>query len=430
MKSYEGYLKQKFGDDYLLLAGGGKYTLSDFLTTSGGTLTGPLTFNINGDYLKTGAGYQFLEGFDNSKYIQLGYQTGINGYNTYISGKSIIFQVGNGTLSSKFSMNSNGEATFANNVIIDSNCKITGYLNFNDHGYLQSGRSSSFNYGYSLQIGDSANSMGMFSGPGGEEGAVIVTPDTCIVYNSSDTGYNFACYDKDRGGDLTTTNSLLFAVRQDTYCWSRGGFIKEGSSDSYVLLGGGGHKAVSDFSTGSVSWANITNKPFTFGDDYIRNGYQYLRLLKSNEGIGITDSNWSTTFLFSNLGSYGTISHNAQSCTMYFKNSYIGINDAGPAYNLEVAGTVGASNYYIRSDRKFKKNISNISKHVRKFQLKENNKTCYGFIAQELYNEVPDLVDINDKCMMVDYNSALSYYIGQLENRVKYLEDQINKNNL
>ena len=30
--------------------------------------------------------------------------------------------------------------------------------------------------------------------------------------------------------------------------WTRGGFIKNGSSNSYVLLGGGGHKALSDFS--------------------------------------------------------------------------------------------------------------------------------------------------------------------------------------
>jgi hypothetical protein len=29
--------------------------------------------------------------------------------------------------------------------------------------------------------------------------------------------------------------------------WSRAGFLKSGSSDSYVLLGGGGHKALSDF---------------------------------------------------------------------------------------------------------------------------------------------------------------------------------------
>ena len=34
-----------------------------------------------------------------------------------------------------------------------------------------------------------------------------------------------------------------------SYVWSRNGFIKNGSSDSYVLLGGGGHKSISSFQT-------------------------------------------------------------------------------------------------------------------------------------------------------------------------------------
>lgn len=35
------------------------------------------------------------------------------------------------------------------------------------------------------------------------------------------------------------------------------GYIKEGSNDSYILLGGGGHKAVSDFLQGNTYWANV-----------------------------------------------------------------------------------------------------------------------------------------------------------------------------
>lgn len=36
-----------------------------------------------------------------------------------------------------------------------------------------------------------------------------------------------------------------------SYIWTRNGFLKNGSSNSYVLLGGGGHKAVSDFAAAS-----------------------------------------------------------------------------------------------------------------------------------------------------------------------------------
>lgn len=61
------------------------------------------------------------------------------------------------------------------------------------------------------------------------------------------------------------------------YCFGNGnegytsiktsGFIKNGSNDSYVLLGGGGHKAESSLrvayasKVGSVAWANVTGKP-------------------------------------------------------------------------------------------------------------------------------------------------------------------------
>lgn len=52
MKSFDGYLKKKLGDSYVLLAGGGHKSVSDFATSShthaylplsGGTLTGSLT---------------------------------------------------------------------------------------------------------------------------------------------------------------------------------------------------------------------------------------------------------------------------------------------------------------------------------------------------------------------------------------------------
>mgnify|MGYP006982750174 CR=1 FL=1 len=45
------------------------------------------------------------------------------------------------------------------------------------------------------------------------------------------------------------------------------GFIKKGSSSSYVLLGDGGHQTISSLSVnyansaGSVAWSNVTGKP-------------------------------------------------------------------------------------------------------------------------------------------------------------------------
>lgn len=46
-------------------------------------------------------------------------------------------------------------------------------------------------------------------------------------------------------------------IMADTVRAWNGGFVKNGSSDNFVLLGGGGHKALSDFLIGDKYWANI-----------------------------------------------------------------------------------------------------------------------------------------------------------------------------
>ena len=59
-----------------------------------------------------------------------------------------------------------------------------------------------------------------------------------------------------RGGQVyigtnPSTGNTTYKLYVNSKIFSNGGFVKNGSSDSYVLLGGGGHKAVSDFATAS-----------------------------------------------------------------------------------------------------------------------------------------------------------------------------------
>lgn len=83
-----------------------------------------------------------------------------------------------------------------------------------------------------------------------------------------------------------------------------------------------------------------------------------------------------------------------------------------------------APNFYTTSDRSKKQNISSFSEHIRKFQLKDTEKWHYGVIAQE----VPEMFrEGKEGNMTVNYNSVLSYYVGQLENRVRELENEIQK---
>ena len=105
--------------------------------------------------------------------------------------------------------------------------------------------------------------------------------------------------------------------------------------------------------------------------------------------------------------------HNGANC---------GIGADNPAYKLDVNGDVRATNFYTTSDRNKKKNISEFSEHIRKFQLKDTEKWNYGVIAQEVEEMFREGKDGN---MTVNYTSILSYYIGQLENKVKALEEKI-----
>ena len=91
-----------------------------------------------------------------------------------------------------------------------------------------------------------SNGIGIFSRVGNDtdEGGIILSEDTCVIYNSFDTGWGLSVRDKDiNQTDISGDNTIAFGIRQDYRAYSLGGFEKSGSDNSYVLLGGGGHKA-------------------------------------------------------------------------------------------------------------------------------------------------------------------------------------------
>lgn len=75
-------------------------------------------------------------------------------------------------------------------------------------------------------------------------------------------------------------NGKVYASLGD-YVWSRNGFKKNGSSNSYVLLGGGGHKALSDFMLKSeILTNNLTtiSKSLTVTQAWMDTGIKYTDL--------------------------------------------------------------------------------------------------------------------------------------------------------
>lgn len=100
-----------------------------------------------------------------------------------------------------------------------------------------------------------SNAIGLFSrvGNGFDEGGIILSEDTCVIYNSFDTGWGLSVRDKDLNQtDVSSDDTVAFGIRDTYKLYSRGGFEKKDSSDDYVLLGGGGHSKITDLSVANA----------------------------------------------------------------------------------------------------------------------------------------------------------------------------------
>ena len=85
-----------------------------------------------------------------------------------------------------------------------------------------------------------SNGVGIYSryGNSSDEGAIIITEDTAVIYNSSDTGWGFQVHDKDKSTDMTVnyyssdnsypneagSKSRIFGVRDTGVAYAFGGF--------------------------------------------------------------------------------------------------------------------------------------------------------------------------------------------------------------
>ena len=88
-----------------------------------------------------------------------------------------------------------------------------------------------------------------------DEGAIIITEATCAIYNAGDTDWFLQVLDTDWTNATTPDMGRVFGVSVDGTAWAQRGFVKEGSSDSYVLLGGGGHKEEAQLSVNYATYS-------------------------------------------------------------------------------------------------------------------------------------------------------------------------------
>ena len=135
-----------------------------------------------------------------------------------------------------------------------------------------------------------------------------------------------------------------------------------------------------------------------------------------------------------NSNSFSLFSDNQQGTQIeaitVLQDGKVGIKDSSPSYELEVNGTVAATNFDSLSDRRYKTNIQVIENPIEKimkidgvsFNWKETNQPSLGVIADNIIEVLPEIVSGEDT-KSVNYNGL----IGLLIETVKDQQKQINK---
>lgn len=252
-----------------------------------------------------------------------------------------------------------------------SNSLYTRYLDV-DFIYLMAGQGSiSMDYAHAVshEYIQDLNFLSMYidvSCSNSEHSGIAIDGDGVSIYgtgkNEGETlpgqgttnRSNFSSYTPLFSVKRYDTNNVVIAAYIDEPLMSLNGFHKIGSSDSYVLLGGGSHKALSDFfmssggvltgdiiMRGSQNNTNVDSAKIRFrtisSDDYANispyiqaiNVDNYGRKRLSVFQKNVTDWNTAQTEVFTIL-----------------PDGKVGIKTQTPGYELEVNGNIKCSNLY------------------------------------------------------------------------------------
>ena len=148
------------------------------------------------------------------------------------------------------------------------NDKPWGYIPvINLHGYMDIGKHLEFHYDnttgsdYSTILrctGNYANTVNLPS----ESGTLALTKDV-LTFSNENADYLSANFNN---SDFSKKAASKYIECYDNsggwWNWMAGKFMKAGSSDAYVLLGGGGHKALSNFASSSHSHNYAANENY------------------------------------------------------------------------------------------------------------------------------------------------------------------------
>ena len=208
----------------------------------------------------------------------------------------------------------------------------------------------------------------------------------------------------DRSKTATVLSYIFGNGHQGPASVQASGFVKTGSSSSYVLLGDGGHQTISSLSVNYANSAGSATKVIV--NQHTTNDTNY-------------------PLVWSNQNNTNNVTENQ----LYKSWSDLYYN---PKYKrLTVGGLIYAAHFYESSDKALKKNIksilssTNIPK-IREFDWKDTGEHSYGFIAQELEEQGYDcLVSEANGKKTVNYTATLALTVAKLQNLINIQNKKI-----
>lgn len=331
---------------------------------------------------------------------------------------------------------------------------------------------SSGDTGFHATRSDTKNSIWFGIGSGGVNRGIyspshsawmIYTDSTNTILNCGNVGIGKTdpSYKLDVNGEIRSTgivfknspltnssNPLITASRSDgTFPASIGyngggkwyftGNVNIGSTTATTQLGSrlticGVNQTAADSIDWSLSLRNVQNLNATgFGVG-----------LKLAQG-GASENKWAgiaavAGSAYSNATTLAFFAGGSEQARVGYINSTkgygLGVGITAPTEKLHVSGnilatgTMTCSAGYASSDIRLKDNIIQLSDSISQFTWKKDGKKSYGFIAQELEKEYPELINTDGAGFKtVNYDAAICMTIAKLENRIQELEKRLFK---
>ena len=185
-------------------------------------------------------------------------------------------------------------------------------------------------------------------------------------------------------------------------------------------------------SAGSVSWSNVTGRPFENSGYFLQSSAWDWNPFNASTRQWV--AGWS--FRHSNSSDTGDL-------RFYLSTNPPGCGGQGICMNIDgyiatLSQIYAGNGMYVGSDRNLKKAIQNIpessldelfsvsDKLLKKFTLKSSNRDSYGFIAQQLEKYIPEAVTQgSDGVKSVSYDIAFSKIIAALIHKIRDLEKKV-----